>query len=147
MVSNYRIDHILSFLENIDLIIAEGWMILMKEPCLIDYSSLQGTRIITASMELQCERIYHMNIWMPHHLAHKLALEFYGEDMELDDEMIEETVGEFVNIIAGNLQGIVAQNAVLSPPKTQRFPSLTKNLQGIVRNYATPNGSFIFAIH
>ena len=147
MVSSYKINELLSFLENIDLIIAEGWLILMKQPCVIDHSGSLLGEIVLATMELQGERTYFMNIWTSYELAKELATEFYGGEMELDQEMIIETIGEFLNIIAGNLQGILAKNATLSPPKAQKTEGLTQSINGIVRHYKTPSGSFIFSIH
>lgn len=147
MVSSYKIDEFLSFLENIDLLIVEGWSILMKQPCVVDYSSMPYQDIIHATMELRSDRTYHMDVLMPFSLASKLAIEFYGDDFEADDEMVVETVGEFLNIIAGNVQGIVSQNALLGSPKVERLDSFRKNISGMVRTYTTKDGSFVFSIH
>ena len=145
MVSNYNVEDLLSFIDNVDLLITEGWTILMKQPCVAHTHQKEQTNIIVASMDLQTDQKYMMHVWMPKSLAGTLCVQFYG-DMELDDEMIVETVGEFLNIIAGNIQGIVSHNAKLGFPIAQFVGEAYQPPNGIIRNYRTPDGTFGFAI-
>ena len=145
MVSSYNVEDLLSFIENVDLLITEGWTILMKQPCVEDNQQKSQEKLIVASMDLQTDKTYKMHVWMPKQLAIKLCIQFYG-DMELDDEMIIETVGEFLNIVAGNIQGIVSQNATLGFPVARYIEEPYQTPSGLVRNYRTPDGFFGFAV-
>ena len=146
MVQNYELGNILSFVENIDLTIAEGWMILMKHPCVVDVMPQYEERLIFAQLELDDPPKYQMKLWMPQSLAEHVCCQFYGEEESLDLQMIAESIGELLNIIAGNLLGIISSPAKLSIPDVNMNCSYISGVDGIIRTYSTPKGSFTFGI-
>ena len=150
MVSSYKLSELGGFLQDIDQIMSEAWMILSKSPCVLDPGAvLFDQEVIAASLSFENDVRWVCSVIMPSELARYLAVQFYNDDDEdLDEEAVEETVGEFINIIAGNIQGLLNGSAYLSSPSTTVYPSSKQiPIQGIVRNYSTPTGKFIITMN
>ena len=159
MVQNFELSNVIAFIENVDLIIAEGWMILMQHPCIVDVMPQVEERLIFAHLDLFEEQneqtpsetegrkaTFQMKLWIPVSLAKHVCEKFYGKEHTLDLEMISESIGELLNIIAGNLMGIVNKNAALGMPVVEMDCSSVSGVNGVVRSYSTPLGSFTFGI-
>jgi hypothetical protein len=149
MVSSYKLETLNQLMIDIDLIMAEAWMTLADSPCvLFSGSSVYQEKVVKASISFSNDKAWECHVYMPMPVATGLARNFYGDEEELDDDLIAESVGEFINIIVGNLQGIIEEHSLLSTPKVSILDASTSmNVQGIVRNYSTPTGQFLINLN
>ena len=149
MVSNYKLSELRKFMRDIDQIMAEAWMILAESPCVLYSKAIRfDESVIESYLSFNNDVKWTCSVIMPMTLATYLAEQFYDDDDDLDDEIISETVGEFINIIAGNIQGVLEGSAYLSSPITTSYPDDAGiNYQGIRRNYQTPTGEFVITLN
>ncbi len=149
MVSSYKLNVVNQFMNDLDQIMAEAWMTLADSPCvLFEGASYHTDQVIHARITFTNDGAWECSVVMPMPVSIGLAHNFYGDEEELDDELITECVGEFINIIAGNIQGIIEEHSLLSSPSVEICEDMTAlNLQGIVRNYSTPTGHFLILLN
>lgn len=149
MVSSYKLTVINQFFTDLDQIMAEAWMTLADSPCvLFEGASHHDEKVVYARITFTNDGTWECSVVMPMPVSIGLAINFYGEEEELDDELITECVGEFINIIAGNIQGIIEENSLLSSPMVEVCDDMSSlNLQGVVRNYSTPTGHFLILLN
>lgn len=149
MVSNYKLSELRKFMRDIDQIMAEAWMILAESPCILYAEPVRfDEEVIESYLSFNNEVKWTCSVVMSVKLASYLARQFYDDEDELDDEIVSETVGEFINIIAGNIQGVLEGSAYLSSPTTTVHPDDSKiGYQGIRRNYQTPTGEFVITLN
>lgn len=149
MVSSYKLNIVNEFIVDIDRIMAEAWMTLADSPCvLFEGASILNEPVVTSRITFTNDGSWECVVAMPMAVASGLALNFYGDEEELDEELITECVGEFINIIAGNIQGIIEESSLLSIPTVDIVPDMTVLcLQGIIRNYSTPTGHFLIQLN
>jgi chemotaxis protein CheY-P-specific phosphatase CheC len=136
-------------MNDLDQIMAEAWMTLADSPCvLFEGASHHNDQVVHATIKFTNDDSWECAVVMPMSVSVGLAHNFYGDEEELDDELITECVGEFINIIAGNIQGIIEEHSLLSSPVVEICEDMTAlNLQGIVRNYSTPTGHFLILLN
>lgn len=145
----FSLEHVNQLMVSIDQILAEAWMTMADSPCILyTGATLNTSKVIQASVTFSEEGNWQCLVMMPYAVAEYLSVSFYGEEEELDEELVSESVGEFINIIAGNLQGIIEEHSYLSIPEVVVLNSMEEvNLQGVVRNYSTPTGHFLIALN
>ena len=149
MVSSYKLNIVSEFLVDLDRIMAEAWMTLADSPCvLFEGASFLNETAVRSRITFTNAGVWECIVVMPMSVATGLALKFYGDEEELDEELITECVGEFINIIAGNIQGIIEENSLLSTPTVEVVSDMTVLcLQGIIRNYAISTGHFLIQLN
>lgn len=149
MVSNYNLSELRKFIRDIDQIMAESWMILAESPCVLYPKALRfDEEVIRAYVSFSNDVKWTCSVIIPMKLAIYLAEKFCDNKEKLNDEVIREVAGEFINIIVGNIQGVLENPSHLSLPVANVYSDdSTIDYQGIRRNYQTPKGEFVITLN
>lgn len=108
------------FFSELEAVVSESWtMLIGKETGLrpVETLSFQGEQVFSA-LKIHLDESYVMKLNLPKETAETLAEYFYGEPID-DQEELMESVGEVLNIFAGNLMGILPEGWKMEPPSYQ----------------------------
>lgn len=135
------------FFEELEAVVSESWTMLIGEDSglhTVETFQFDGELVFSA-LKIYFDEAYVMNLILPTETAKKLAEYFYGEPID-DPEELMETVGEALNIFAGNLMSILPDGWKMETPSYKMLEGYEPSKGVYSQTFSSTVGGFYLAI-